>query len=140
MFLVTDLLTYLEGKWSFSRQILGEMKSGTMEGKATFSSISKGLFYREKGLLKQGNYEGFFEQEYFLTFLGQDRKQAEVYRQEGAFFFLLDLSHSSQKVEHLCGDDFYRGTIESFETSLKCQWDVGGPRKGYTLVSHFVKI
>lgn len=111
-----------------------------MTGNATFSTLPDGLLYHERGLLKQGSYEGPFEQKYSLVFSGRDVKQAKVYRQEKTFFFLLDLSKGQQKVEYLCGEDHYLGTINSFDSSLKCQWQVKGPRKAYTLTSCFMKL
>lgn len=139
MYCVEELKTYLKGHWSFSRQIFQNTQKHKMLGEVRLFSAGRGMVYWEFGLFYREGYQGSFDQKYVLDFVLPSQKQAKVYRQEGAFFFTLDLSQGPQRVHHKCGDDVYQGSLTPERESFTCCWHILGPRKKTVIKTRFQK-
>tara|TARA_A100000171_G_scaffold50045_2_gene60476 strand:+ start:202 stop:585 length:384 start_codon:yes stop_codon:yes gene_type:complete len=122
-----------------------------MSGIATFQPLEKPfrsfeqksellqLLYHEKGTVIQEEYQGTFEQSYFLAFNSENLNTSRIYFSSGDIFFSLNLSTGFQKVKHVCGPDLYQAEVRSFPEVLICKWHVEGPRKQYTLTTVLTK-
>ena len=137
---VGDLRAYLSGPWAFLRRLDDRRleQPGSIVGWAAFVPDGAGLVYREKGRLWFGGDQGTATRRYRYRFCGPDR--AEVVFDDGRPFHALCLSAGRCAVEHICGDDRYRGVFKALGTNaLRVRWQVEGPRKDYRLTTDYLR-
>ena len=137
---VGDLKTYLSGRWAFLRRLDDRrlMQPGSIVGWATFEPDDEGLVYREEGCLWFGGARGATTRSYRYHFSEPER--AEVAFEDGRPFHRLCLSDGRCAVEHICGDDNYRGAFEALgANALRVCWQVEGPRKDYRLTTDYLR-
>lgn len=138
---VLDLKSYLVGNWHLVRTLTDNItgQDGSLHGEAVFVPTDDGLRYDEAGLLSLGSYEDRVSRTYLYTFPYPHR--ALVSFSDGRPFHELDLREEKTEVEHLCGDDIYRGTITA-ETPDRwsTDWGVTGPRKDQRIKSTFTRV
>ncbi len=97
------------------------------------------LLYRENGILQLANYTGKATQTYRYDFPSD--MIAEVYFNDGRFFFTLDLTSSHCDIRHLCGSDTYDGKFDAIsENEHHQEWRVIGPRKETTPAIRFFPV
>jgi uncharacterized protein DUF6314 len=133
----TGLLGWLEGSWSVDRAINGRAHAFT--GTARFLPEGAGrLRWEETGHLVLGDYAGPAFRT--LRIVATDHGH-EVRFDDGRPFHPLDLATDRCAVEHLCGEDVYRGSflVESDDV-LRVRWRVEGPRKRDVIESVYVRL
>jgi hypothetical protein len=132
-----DLLDWLEGPWAVDRAINGRPHAFT--GTARFTRQDAGRTrWEETGHLVLGDYAG----PAFRTLqIAVAERGHEVLFEDGRPFHPLDLAEKRCVVEHLCGEDIYRGgfLVES-EDRLRVVWHVDGPRKRDVIESVYTRL
>jgi hypothetical protein len=94
------------------------------------------LVYRERGVLRLGDYQGRAARVYRYTFPAPGR--AEVVFQDGASFHVLDFTGGAWSAVHRCRDDLYRGAFRALAPDAwDAIWRVTGPRKDHTLTTRY---
>ena len=138
---IFQLKSYLLHPWFFKRKVthkkaqLNQHPTASVEGLQTWQIISTQAhaaryLYVERGRLKIGAYIGEAEQAYQFEFKRKD--QAQVYFNDGRFFYAFDLKQGKKEVEHQCCADHYLGKIKVIsKTQYSCTWYVKGPQKDY---------
>lgn len=134
----------LEGEWRLERR-MGDL--GTFTGVAVFRPCAPDVLrYREDGVLLQENgisLPGYREYDYRLAPDGIAIHFADAHRR-GALYVTLRFSGLAAAYEaqatHLCAPDTYRHRMiwhadDRFSTVVA----VEGPRKSYTLASHYCR-
>lgn len=140
-FHVEALRPYLEGSWKIIREVhqVGEGNKASFEGIARFSPIDGDTMnYNEQGNLETP--EGVFaaSRDYTYRFIGGGL--AEVRFSDGKFFHVLDLGKGLVQVEHVCGDDTYRGLFRAVdEDTWLSVWRVEGPRKSHVISTRYYR-
>lgn len=135
---VTHLRCYLNHRWHFKRRIIHHHSNqvANIEGTAAWQAMpgadaERTLLYHEAGVIQLANYTGKASQTYRFDFPCD--AIAEVYFNDGRFFYTLDLTSSHCDIHHLCGADTYDGRVDAIsETEHHQIWRVTGPRKDYT--------
>ncbi len=141
MLSVFHLKSYLLHSWTFKRTVthkkihFGHHQTAIVEGVQTWQPLSvlvnvSRYLYVERGCLALGNHRGMAEQKYQFEF--QKNDQAQVYFNDGRFFYSLDLKKGKKEIEHQCGSDHYLGEIQVIsKRQYSCTWHVTGPQKDY---------
>ena len=135
-----DLGRYFRGSWAFLRLLRDAAtgRDGSIIGRADFASEEGGLRYRERGRMVFAGHRGLAERAYRFRLTGPGR--AEVLFADGRFFHALDLTRGIDGVEHLCGDDLYRGRY-ALEDAQRwaLRWRVRGPGKDLLLTTRYLR-
>ena len=129
-----DLRGFLRGSWVFLRLLRDEATGGrgSFLGRADFTDAPGGLDFREAGWMVLGDYQGHAERRYRFRFTGPWR--AEVGFADGRPFHALELRGGETTVEHLCGNDLYRGRYRlAGDYRWRLDWQITGPRKDLSL-------
>ncbi len=142
---VINLRGYLDHGWSFKRRIIHHHNDqvATIDGSVSWqkmpgSDADRTLLYREQGVIRLANYIGNASQTYRYDFSSEGI--ADIYFNDGRFFYTLDLTTSHCDVQHLCGADTYDGTFDAISDHEHHQiWRVTGPRKDYTSHTIFTR-
>lgn len=135
---ITDLARFLARDWTLERWLIlhDSGREATVTGSARWSAppgppSGHELIYRERGLLRLGGHCAPVSRSY--RFVLSSDACADVLFDDGRFFYPLDLRDGRAEVEHLCGDDSYRGVFEApSPDTLRQRWEVTGPAKDYT--------
>lgn len=140
---VEDLFAYLEGNWQLSRTIndLRLNMPGAMEGQAVIARQENGpgLSYREEGKLRFGDYRETVFRNY--DFIFPELHRAQVLFSDGRRFHELDLRQGISEVEHLCGEDIYRGRFRTETADIwQSSWFISGPSKELTLDNRYQRL
>lgn len=132
-----DLLGWLEGSWSVDRAINGRPHAFTGTARFVREGADR-VRWEETGHLTLGDYAG----PAFRTLgLSAGDHGYDVRFDDGRPFHPLDLAGGRCDVEHLCGEDVYRGTflVESGD-ALRVVWHVTGPRKRDVIESVYTRL
>lgn len=135
---MADLKAYLTGAWKVSRRIDDQRRgeSGVFDGEAAFVAEKGGLRYRERGLLRLGDFESEGSRGYVYAFPAP--AVADIFFEDGRFFHTLDLSGGAWSANHPCGDDGYNGDfIVTSADRWRVVWRVTGPRKALVLDTEY---
>ncbi len=82
-------------------------------------------------MIQLASYIGKAAQTYCYKF--PRNTDAEIYFNDGRFFYTLDLTTGHCEIRHLCGEDTYDGVFDAIsERTYQQIWRVSGPRKNYT--------
>ncbi|WP_455385467.1 DUF6314 family protein [Acidihalobacter prosperus] len=135
-FPVDDLIVFLNGDWVLHRRLvsLEPRQSGAAQGEANFRLSGDGLDYRETADVRFAGHAGRASREYRYRLI--DQGCAEVFFADGRPFHRLDLRRGRWRVEHVCGEDVYRGSFRVLGPGLwVVRWKVRGPRKNLRITS-----
>jgi hypothetical protein len=135
-FPVDDLAGFLHGDWRLVRRLVSmePRRSGTAEGQANFRLSDAGLDYREVVDVRFAGHCGRATREHRYRLVEQGC--AEVFFADGRLFHRLDLRRGRWQVEHVCGEDVYRGSFRVLGPGLwVVRWRVLGPRKNLRIAS-----
>jgi len=143
---IYNLYHYLAHYWYFQRRVIHQYTSQVayIDGTASWqntdeSDTVQSLLYHETGVIRLENYTGTATQTYRYAF--PSHTVAEVYFNDGHFFYTLDLTTSHCKIQHLCREDVYHGVFDAIsETTYQQIWRVTGPRKDYTSRTTFSRL
>lgn len=130
----TSFLDSLVGEWCVKRRVFHENgESFEFEGVGIFERIDKSrLRFYESGTLTSTNAILIETRRTYLYEVSRDNS-IRVSFEDGADFFQFDTRNlSSVKVEHLCGEDVYRGLMKYKQDEIIQDWRVVGPNKSYT--------
>ncbi|MHA1598648.1 MAG: DUF6314 family protein [Alphaproteobacteria bacterium] len=135
---VDDIRSFMIGTWSLTRTIndLRQNMPGAMQGGATIATGDDDYHYREQGELCFGDYRETVHRTYRYSFPGPGI--AEVCFDDGRPFYRLDLGNGFCKVQHVCGDDIYRGAFRvDGPDAWRSNWFISGPNKEIVLDSRY---
>jgi hypothetical protein len=138
---VPNLKAFLLGRWELDRLIVDRAggMTGRLQGHASFTSASRGLWYEERGTLTFGQHRGTAEQTYFFEFPEGDARATVRFR-DGHLFHSLDLRDGEDRARHDCDLDLYEGLFIAFgPAAWRSEWNVTGPRKDYDLVTTYTR-
>lgn len=138
---IKHLAPFLVGEWRLSRRFvsLDTELTGTAAGVASFRPQPEGLTYHETVDVNYAGRVGPASRTYHyrLTALGC----ARVHFVDGRFFHTFDLREGRWRVEHLCGDDVYRGGFRVLNTGFWiARWRVSGPRKNLRISTLYERL
>lgn len=126
------MTAFLLGKWQFDRHVV-DRKSGishTAQGQLQVTQST----WQESGIMDTTTH---FTLSYGLQF---QENGITVTFPDGQLFYTLDTITENAPIEHLCGDDVYRGQwIYTNANSFTLIWHVIGPKKNYTMTTHYQK-
>lgn len=132
-------LAEFEGVWQIERRIQDHRvgQEGRFAGQAVFSASAEGLTYQERGQLTLGAGPAMVAERTYLW--RQDDARIIVLFEDGRPFH--DFAPGSeQEARHLCGADVYDVTYRFDDwPNWSARWSVSGPKKGYTMVSHYAR-
>lgn len=120
------------GTWDVARKVIDHRTGDTylFEGKAV---LTPNLF-EETGDTRVG--EGRFQSSRIYG-LDIGSEAVAIRRADGSDFVALDFT-SSQAVEHLCGQDMYRGRFFFLDGDCWAEaWRVRGPHKSYVSLTRY---
>lgn len=121
------------GQWRLERRIVqGDGGTGRFEGLALFTADGAGALYEERGelILPGGRFAA--ERRYRW---GAD---LSVWFEDGRFFHAVPPGGGA--AAHWCDPDRYDVHYDfSGWPDWQARWQVRGPRKEYTMVSHYVR-
>lgn len=135
----TGIFSLLEGEWQQERTITS---GGHYTGKANFTRLDEiTLIYREEGTLTlEGGYTNTVHRDYIFK---REDDRIGVYFAEKPPRLFHHLTFDSQalaKAEHLCSPDTYQSAYRIINPdSFTISHDVTGPRKNYTMVTHYAR-
>ena len=143
---IHELQPYLIHTWTFKRAITHHLtgQTVTVEGHVTWQPQCDAerlncFSYLEQGKIQIGDYVAAVSQTYRTTF--PTPVVADIYFNDGRFFYTLDLSTGECDIHHLCGQDTYQGHVAVVsETEHHYVWRVNGPRKDYTSNTAFCRV
>lgn len=123
------------GSWSVRRRVL-DARTGQVtrfEGTALISP----LHFAECGLVQHGGQTFAASRRYRLIF---GEREIQVFFPDGRPFIAL-VRASAQRVQHICGEDRYRGRFLFADADLWTEsWSVLGPRKDYRSLARYRRI
>ncbi|MDQ0471101.1 DUF6314 family protein [Labrys wisconsinensis] len=120
------------GTWHVRRRIV-DLPTGEVTQFEGTARISPDRF-DERGILRRAGGTFAAQRTYRLAF---GSGSVEVRFEDGRPFIALT-SESSQRLEHVCGDDHYRGRfLFAGDGRWMEAWSVRGPRKTYRSVSRY---
>ncbi|WP_310093837.1 MULTISPECIES: DUF6314 family protein [Bosea] len=120
------------GRWRVRRRILDARTSKVtrFEGTALISPER----FEENGILHYDGQTFHARRLYRLVFR---ERVVDVHFEDGRFFITLIVA-TAQNVQHVCGDDRYRGRfIFAQNDSWTESWSVLGPRKSYKTLARY---
>ncbi|HBN22020.1 MAG TPA: hypothetical protein DD412_02130 [Holosporales bacterium] len=120
----TDLF---KGSWRFERNVKGLFPQPLdFEGRAQFVQKDAYRFYEESGAYALNDQQIDFATSYLYQFV--DQTHCRVLFSDQRFFY--ELTQSPQNIEHLCGQDHYKGHFEQLSKDhWRLNWHISGPRK-----------
>ena len=122
----------LRGDWSVTRAINGE--ADVFVGTATFTVEQDGLWWRERGRMRVGDYTGEAHRTYVIV-------DGEVRFEDGRPFHPIDLAAARCEALHLCGPDTYRGVYEVLSAArFRVVWRVTGPGRDDRIVCDYRRL
>jgi hypothetical protein len=130
---IEDLGAFLVGAWHLRRSIVaGEVEVGSFTGTGTFGADVDGILrYRERGTLHLDGRNAPATRRLTYRVAGA---RAQVAFEDGRPFHDLDLRDGIDEVEHLCGEDRYRGRFEIVDPDTwQHVWWVTGPTKDHVI-------
>ena len=121
---------FLQGKWTFKRQIDDRHSNTKMSATGTLT-VDNTLW------AEQGDLNGTkFTQNYGLVF--NDKGGITVNFPDGRLFYTLKNLEENQTIDHLCGNDHYQGAYTyQTQTQFTLIWHVKGPKKDYTMTTEY---
>ncbi|MTH76381.1 DUF6314 family protein [Paracoccus aestuariivivens] len=120
------------GSWKVKRRI-DDAKTGWVTRFEGLAVITQDLFH-EDGFIRLQRQTLPSQRSYRLDW---GNASVDVRRPSGAPFITLQTA-GVQKVQHLCGDDLYRGLFLFSDKNRWAEaWVVEGPRKKYRSFSHY---
>ncbi|MBW4708499.1 trigger factor [Roseobacter sp. YSTF-M11] len=126
------VLADFEGAWDLHRQIIhADGTTAMFQGVAVWTPEADGLIYRETGSLKMPQGAAMQSERQYRWAAGLD-----VYFDDGRFFHAVPARGG--KATHWCDPDTY-SVIYDFARwpVFTALWEVSGPRKSYSLHSHY---
>jgi len=138
---VGDIRSFLSGEWSLSRTISDARQNmpGVMQATAVIGPHGEGYAYSEEGELCFGDYRETAHRAYLYNF--PEPHIAEILFDDGRPFYRLDLSGGFWTVEHVCGDDTYRGAFRADGPDVwRSNWYINGPNKEIVLDSRYQRV
>ena len=130
---------YLQGQWRLDRMITDFSCAQTSKFEGTVDFVKESdevLFYREKGSLSVGNWQGEGYRNYRYQF--ESSHVANVYFDDGRLFYILNLTDTdTTQFQHQCGDDLYEGDMRIHQDSFGIDWRIRGPRKDLQLLGRY---
>jgi len=145
-----QLINYLEGNWSFTREIKieGDKLFARAKGNASFTKHLNmdSLFYSEDGELdlQQGKKKNDFYKNYLFSFFDDYIK---VYFSGGANSEQLyqEYKYTDNKItpiaEHACNRDFYNSEyLITDQNQFKQITKISGPQKNFLITTIFSRI
>lgn len=142
MWPVSDLRSYLSGRWRVTRTMvdLRDAIRGTLEGTAQFTPVGGSLLYKELGTLSFGAHRGPAEQQLDFAFPSEVAR-AEVAFRDGRAFHPLDLSRGEDNLTHACNPDLYEGRFLALDANRwQSTWKVTGPRKDQQIATLYTRL
>lgn len=131
-------LAAFEGRWTLVRTIRhADGLEGRLEGTVTFTPAGPGrLVYDEDGVLTLGASEPLHATRRYLW--REAGRQIEIAFADGRPFHALNLLAPAPSTVYLCDPDRYAVSYDfSAWPTWEATWQVEGPRKDYTMVSHY---
>lgn len=116
-----------EGSWRFERIIKKTFPDPlAFEGQAHFVEKEELNFYEESGVYTLREQQINFTGSYLYQFVHKTHCRV-LFSNHQPFY---ELTQSAQTIEHLCGQDHYKGHFEAFsENHWTLNWHISGPRK-----------
>lgn len=138
----SSLYHYFLGTWILRRKITNHLINtfGAMDGKAIFMPIDiKTLYYKETGDLLLESYQNNFSQEYLYKNL--EHQKGQVFFIDNRPFYDLDMERGIQHVQHRCGQDLYKGTVQlATPHEWYMTWHITGPKKHMIIFSEYYAV
>jgi hypothetical protein len=103
---------------------------GRVQGTLTIAAQGDGLAWRETGTLTMAGRTHDVSRSYLLA-------DGWVFFDDGRPFHPW---RPGEWVEHLCGEDTYRGLVDVEPTRVRTLWDVAGPAKEQRLITRLTRI
>ncbi len=126
-----------KGLWCFKRQVTGLFPEGiTFQGQGYFLASDRPhqRLYKEEGVYTRRCQEIPFQNQYLYE-VGSPQ-HCRVLFPDGRLFY--ELSNLSQDIQHICGEDQYRGRFEVLTPEQwQLSWRVAGPRKSYEIQTFY---
>ena len=124
---------FLWGQWTFDRFIDDRHSQQTLTATGTLTVDA--TLWAEQGTM----HDNPITQQYHLSF--DDNEGLTVNFPDGRLFYSLGNATENQTIDHLCGDDRYQGDyIYNNPNHFTLIWTVNGPRKDYTMTTHYHRI
>jgi hypothetical protein len=135
---MSDLETYLLGKWQLTREIIDHHDGGDrlhLTGAAEMDRLPSGaLSYFEQTTLETDESTLKFTRRYLYWPTGGTTASVEF--ENGSRFFELDLRDGRCRVRHLCDEDLYLGLIVTTDNGWYTRWRCRGPNKNYVATTY----
>ena len=130
--MMTKKQPFLMGTWQFTRHIDDKILQCPTKAEGTLTITQN--TWQESGTMNGMN----FCVEYALEF--QESGGMIVNFPDGRLFYTLTPINENASIDHLCGDDFYKGEWIYHNThSFDLIWTVKGPRKNYRMVTQYTQ-
>ena len=137
-----DVLTFLIGKWSVSRDIEDFRANiiGQFIGCATFFPVTPTtLSFHETGEMTYGSFRGTCERN--LEFHQLNSTSVQVRFADDRPFVEIDVSDTATPSTHLCGQDRYDITLRVVSDDvIEETWRVQGPAKDYEAIARWTRV
>ena len=142
---VVGTVRFLLGEWNVVREIRDNRsgQSGSFRGTARFEPEPGGhaglvVGYREHGELTFGAHNGPANRS--LSYRERPDESADVRFADGRALYQLDLRGGRCQAEHLCGADWYLGSVCVLSSDTFTEtWPVTGPAKDYEMTTTYVR-
>lgn len=128
------------GAWQLARVIDDRLagRRGSLQGEARFVPDGRGLVYTEEGTLVFPGQTPVTASQSYLWRKAADA--IEVRFSDGRAFHVIGLTVPVSEARHDCAPDVYRVAYDfSAWPDWSATWAVAGPRKDYTMVSHYFR-
>ena len=116
-----------KGSWTFTRTVKGGLQGPlAFEGRASFTLKKSHTLYEESGSYTLKNQPIDFSASYLYEF--NTPEHCRILFPDQRFFY--ELTTSQQSIEHICGQDQYKGNFEALSLDhWTLNWQIKGPRK-----------
>ncbi|MCH2163530.1 MAG: DUF6314 family protein [Marinovum sp.] len=128
------------GFWQITREIVDRASHqiGCFDGTAMFASDLRGLVYREDGILTLGAVASMRATRCYVW--QTDGPSIAVFFDDGRAFHTFSLNQALPMASHFCAPDTYEVTYDfSRWPNWSSNWKVTGPRKDYSMRSHYIR-
>ena len=124
--------TGLVGEWRLERRVVDRRLSsyGRVAGSLVVEPHGDGLVWREQGTLRLQGRSHDVSRTYHLA-------DGWMHFDDGRPFHPW---RPGVWVDHLCGEDAYRGLVDVAPARIRTLWDVTGPAKDQRLVTRLTRI